>query len=83
VVGKDKKIEYRRVSTGALVDGLRVVDSGLNAEDVVVVNGLQRVRPGVEVNAKRVAMASLVPESARNVAAARPAGVDSVAKTQD
>ena len=83
VVGKDKKVEYRRVSTGALVDGLRVVDSGLNAEDVVVVNGLQRVRPGVEVNAKRVAMASLVPESARNVAAARPAGVDSVAKNQD
>ncbi|APG03614.1 efflux transporter periplasmic adaptor subunit [Luteibacter rhizovicinus DSM 16549] len=83
VVGKDKKVEYRRVSTGALVDGLRVVDSGLNAEDVVVVNGLQRVRPGVEVNAKRVAMASLVPESARNVAAARPAGVDSVAQNQD
>jgi multidrug efflux system membrane fusion protein len=83
VVGKDKKIEYRRVSTGALVDGLRVVDSGLNAEDVVVVNGLQRVRPGVEVNAKRVAMASLVPESARNVATARPAGVDSVAQNQD
>jgi multidrug efflux system membrane fusion protein len=83
VVGKDKKVEYRRVSTGALVDGLRVIDSGLNAEDVVVVNGLQRVRPGVEVNAKRVAMASLVPESARNVAAARPAGVDSVAQNQD
>jgi multidrug efflux system membrane fusion protein len=83
VVGKDKKVEYRRVSTGALVDGLRVVDSGLTAEDVVVVNGLQRVRPGVEVNAKRVAMASLVPESARNVAAARPAGVDSVAQNQD
>lgn len=83
VVGKDKKVEYRRVSTGALVDGLRVVDSGLSAEDVVVVNGLQRVRPGVEVNAKRVAMASLVPESARNVAAARPAGVDSVAQNQD
>ncbi|HVI54065.1 MAG TPA: efflux RND transporter periplasmic adaptor subunit [Luteibacter sp.] len=82
VVGKDKKVEYRRVSTGALVDGLRVIDSGLNAEDVVVVNGLQRVRPGVEVNAKRVAMASLVPESARNVAA-RPAGVDSVAQNQD
>lgn len=83
VVGKDKKVEYRRVSTGALVDGLRVVDSGLNADDVVVVNGLQRVRPGVEVNAKRVAMASLVPENARNVAAARPAGVDSVAQNKD
>jgi multidrug efflux system membrane fusion protein len=83
VVGKDKKVEYRRVATGALVDGLRVVDSGLNADDVVVVNGLQRVRPGVEVNAKRVTMASLVPDTARNVAAARPAGVDSVAQNQD
>jgi len=82
VLGKDKKIEYRRVSTGALVDGLRVVDNGLNADDVVVVNGLQRVRPGVEVNAKRVAMASLVPDNARNVAS-RPAGVDSVAQNQD
>ena len=82
VLGKDKKVEYRRVSTGALVDGLRVVDSGLSADDVVVVNGLQHVRPGVEVNAKRVAMASLVPESARNVAS-RPAGVDSVAQNQD
>ena len=83
VVGKDKKVEYRRVATGALVDGLRVVDSGLNADGVVVVNGLQRVRPGVEVNAKRVTMASLVPDTARNVAAARPAGVDSVAQNQD
>lgn len=82
VVGKDKKVEYRRVSTGALVDGLRVVDSGLNAEDVVIVNGLQHVRPGVEVNAKRVAMASLVPDSGRNVAS-RPAGVDSVAQAKD
>ncbi|URL58499.1 efflux RND transporter periplasmic adaptor subunit [Luteibacter flocculans] len=82
VLGKDKKVEYRRVSTGPLVGGLRVVDSGLSADDVVVVNGLQHVRPGVEVNAKRVAMASLVPDSARNVAS-RPAGVDSVAQNQD
>jgi multidrug efflux system membrane fusion protein len=71
VVGKDKKVEYRRISTGALVDGLRVVDSGLSAEDVVVVNGLQRVRPGVEVNAKRVAMATPATDTARNVAVAK------------
>ncbi|UPG85871.1 efflux RND transporter periplasmic adaptor subunit [Luteibacter aegosomatis] len=82
VVGKDKKVAYRRVSTGALVDGLRVVDDGLGADDVVVVNGLQHVRPGVEVNAKRVAMASLVPNAGQNVAS-RPAGVDSVAQNQD
>ncbi|URX63657.1 efflux RND transporter periplasmic adaptor subunit [Luteibacter anthropi] len=81
VLGKDKKVEYRRVSTGALVDGLRVVE-GVNAEDVVVVNGLQHVRPGVEVNAKRVAMTSLTPDNGRSVASRR-AGVDSVAQNQD
>jgi multidrug efflux system membrane fusion protein len=74
VINKDKKVEYRRVATGALVDGLRVVDSGLDANDVIIVNGLQHVRPGVQVNAKRVAMASLVP--------ARPAGTDAVAVVQ-
>jgi multidrug efflux system membrane fusion protein len=70
VLGKDKKVEYRRIATGALVDGLRVVDSGLTAEDVVIVNGLQHVRPGMDVNAKRVAMASLVPEGTRTLAMA-------------
>ncbi|WP_285403805.1 efflux RND transporter periplasmic adaptor subunit [Luteibacter sp. ME-Dv--P-043b] len=71
VLGKDKKVEYRRIATGALVDGLRVVDSGLTADDVVIVNGLQHVRPGMDVNAKRVAMASLVPEGTRTLAMAR------------
>jgi len=83
VIGKDGKVEYRRVATGALVDGLRVVDTGLNADDVIVVNGLQRVRPGVEVNAKRVDMASLVPATGHNIAAAPPAGAVAVAQTQD
>lgn len=56
VVDKDHKVQYRKVDTGPLVHGLRVVDSGLTANDVVVVNGLQRVRPGVEVNPQKVAM---------------------------
>jgi hypothetical protein len=32
------------------VDGLRVVRSGLTAGDIVVVNGLQRIRPGMKVD---------------------------------
>jgi len=56
VVDKNHKVQYRKVDTGALVHGLRVIDSGLRADDVVVVNGLQRVRPGVEVNPQTVAM---------------------------
>ena len=58
VVDKDHKVQYRKVDTGPLFHGLRVIDSGLAANDLVVVNGLQRVRPGVEVNAQKVAMTS-------------------------
>jgi RND family efflux transporter MFP subunit len=56
VLDKDQKVEYRRVTTGPLLDGLRVIEDGLDANDVVVVNGLQHVRPGVQVNPTRVAM---------------------------
>ncbi|HEU4619289.1 MAG TPA: efflux RND transporter periplasmic adaptor subunit [Gammaproteobacteria bacterium] len=55
-VNEQNVAEYRPVETGALVDGLRVVTSGLHEGDVVIVNGLQRVRPGMPVAEKRVAM---------------------------
>jgi len=58
VVDKQHKVEYRKVDTGPLFHGLRVIDSGLKPNDVVIVNGLQRVRPGAEVNPKTVAMTS-------------------------
>jgi multidrug efflux system membrane fusion protein len=51
VVGGDTKVESRTVTLGPLVDGLRVVRKGLAAGELVVVNGLQRVRPGMQVNA--------------------------------
>jgi hypothetical protein len=43
VVGADNKVEYREVTLGAHVDGLRIVTSGLKSDERVVVNGLQRV----------------------------------------
>ncbi len=48
--------QYRAVETGPLVDNLRVVTSGLQAGERVIVNGLQRVRPGVTVAPMLVAM---------------------------
>jgi len=54
VVGSGSKVEYRPVQLGPLIDGLREVQSGLKPGEVIVVNGLQRVRPGVQ--AQRVAM---------------------------
>jgi membrane fusion protein, multidrug efflux system len=49
VVGPKNEIQYRSVTLGPIVDGLRVVRTGLEAGESVVVNGLQRVRPGVQV----------------------------------
>ena len=58
VVGADDKANYREVTLGANVDGLRIVTSGLKPNERVVVNGLQRVRPGALVAPQMVAMKS-------------------------
>ncbi|MEM7709557.1 MAG: efflux RND transporter periplasmic adaptor subunit [Pseudomonadota bacterium] len=49
VLGEGDVIEERVVRRGALWRGYRVVESGLEAGDRVVVSGLQRVRPGAPV----------------------------------
>jgi multidrug efflux system membrane fusion protein len=46
VVGEDNKAVYREVVLGPAIDGLRVVNAGLAPGERIVVNGLQRVRPG-------------------------------------
>ncbi len=56
VIGADSKAEYREVTLGATVDGLRVVTAGLKAGEQVVVNGLQRIRPGMLVAPQLVRM---------------------------
>lgn len=57
VVGDDNTASYREVTLGAYVDGLRVVAKGLKARERVVVNGLQRIRPGARVVPQPVEMA--------------------------
>ncbi|WP_145647387.1 efflux RND transporter periplasmic adaptor subunit [Pseudoduganella lurida] len=56
VVSADNKAEYRAVTLGPTVDGLRVVRSGLKANEKIVVNGLQRVRPGAPITPTTVKM---------------------------
>ena len=53
VVDGEGKAQYRPVKIGPLIDGLRVVREGVTADDWVVVAGLQRVRPGLQVDAQR------------------------------
>jgi len=56
ILKADSSVAYRPVTLGRLVDGLRVVSSGLTPGEDVVINGLLRVRPGMKVLAKRATM---------------------------
>lgn len=60
VVDKDNKAEYRPVVLGPMIDGLRVVRDGLKPGEKIVVNGLQRVRPGAPITPNVVAMVEKV-----------------------
>jgi RND family efflux transporter MFP subunit len=50
VVNSDNVVEQRKVQTGALDAGLRVIENGLKAEDRVIVAGLLRAIPGQKVD---------------------------------
>jgi len=73
VLKNDSTVDYRGVTLGPDVDGLRVVDSGLGAGEVIVINGLQRVRPGVSVSPTKVVM-DMTRNGLRQVAAVEPDG---------
>jgi RND family efflux transporter MFP subunit len=50
LVGPDDKVKQQVVTLGQLTpDGLRVIKTGLKADDRVVVDGLMRARPGMKV----------------------------------
>ncbi|PYE42831.1 multidrug efflux system membrane fusion protein [Rhizobium sp. PP-F2F-G20b] len=50
VVDPQNTVAYRQIELGSAVDGQRIVEKGLNAGDRIVVNGLQRIRPGALVD---------------------------------
>ena len=58
VVGDDSKAGYREVTLGATVNGQRIVTSGLKPGERIIVNGLQRVRPGTLVQPQPAPVAS-------------------------
>ncbi|ENU23164.1 hypothetical protein F993_02312 [Acinetobacter proteolyticus] len=56
VVDAKNQTAYREVKLGAQQDGLQIINSGLQVGDRIVVNGLQRIRPGDPVSPHLVAM---------------------------
>ena len=70
VLGPDNKAMRKDIVAGRVIDGLRVVDSGLEAEDSVIIRGMQKIFfPGMPVQPKTIAMDER----------AAPAGQDAVA----
>jgi RND family efflux transporter MFP subunit len=50
VVNKDNVVEQRTVTIGQVDKGLRVIESGLKSDDLVVIDGVQRAIPGNKVD---------------------------------
>lgn len=65
-VGDDSRAVYRPITLGGAVDGLRVVTAGLKAGDRIVVNGLQRVRPGALLKTEVAEMGARGQQAASN-----------------
>jgi membrane fusion protein (multidrug efflux system) len=68
IVKPDSTVEQRMVKAGERVGNLWIIDSGLKPGEKVIVEGLQKVKPGVQVSAK-----TIKPEEATSLAPNAPA----------
>jgi RND family efflux transporter MFP subunit len=74
VVAADGSVAPRPVQLGPLVDGLRVVRSGLQATDRVIINGVQRIQqPGMKVQARNGRIEPVAQQAQVPVTQAAPA----------
>jgi RND family efflux transporter MFP subunit len=69
-VNSENMVEKRPIRMGQLVDGLRVIEDGMQPDDRVVVNGLQRARPGAKVDPEQTDMKSLTASALKAAAEA-------------
>jgi RND family efflux transporter MFP subunit len=70
-VNSENVVEKRPIRMGQLVDGLRVIEEGVKPGELVVVNGLQRARPGGKVDPEKTEMKTLTISALRAKAEAR------------
>jgi RND family efflux transporter MFP subunit len=62
VVQSDGLTKYQTVETGPIVDGLRVVRSGLSGDETIIVEGIGKVRPNIKVKAEPTEMTKYASE---------------------
>jgi len=62
VVNRDSQVEYRKVGLGAHIGQSRVISEGVKPDDWVVVDGLQKLKPGIKVNPEKTAITESLAE---------------------
>ena len=55
VIGSGNHVEFRSVKVGDRIDSMSIIEDGLKSGETVIVEGLQKVKPGVVVNPKSLA----------------------------
>ena len=73
VLGKDGKVAVKPVELGPVIDGLRVIASGISPMDKVIISGTQMALPGMPVQAQPGKIAPEVASNAPSAAATFPA----------
>lgn len=80
VVNSEDVVEQRTIELGPLLGEMRVIDNGIRRDDWVIVNGLQRARPGGKVAPERSDPGG---PTATGTSAAKPAATDDAAPAKD
>jgi membrane fusion protein (multidrug efflux system) len=73
VVAQDGTVEQRLVQPGQRVKSLWVIDAGLKPGEQVVVEGLQKIRPGIKVAVQAVSIEEDKPAQSKSAGSAPPA----------
>ena len=76
-MGREDTIEYRPVGIGSRIGPYRVIEQGLEPDERIVVTGLMRVRPGMPVAPREVAMAAAAGETGTDAQRVASAGGES------
>ncbi len=80
VVTGENQVEKRAVVLGQLIENMRVIEDGLKNDEWVIVNGMQRARPGGKVDPEKVDMASLKVSGTQSAAELPKEGDSAAAK---
>ena len=58
VMKENNQVEYRKVTLGMRDNNLRVIREGVNAQEWIVIDGVQKLRPNTQVNAEHIDVAT-------------------------